>query len=447
LDGRTEVENMKKLLEYIRERVFWLADFLKGSPVASQLKDIRLILDDASGEEAQQRIDQHLSRLIDHAANHVKFYRRIGSVGDLTDFPIVNKQIIKTNREKFLSDDIALRKVTPVTTSGSTGTPFETFQDRIKRLRNTADTIYFARLAGFKIGQRLIYLKIWVQQKMQSRWRYRLQNIVPVDVVRLNDSQIALLLNKMNEDNSTIGILGYASALELISRYLDRHPEINVRKNVSSIIAMSETLNEYTRKTMERYFGVPVISRYSNLENGILAQQEKVGSGRYLVNTASYKLEILKMDRDEPAEEGETGRIVVTDLFNYAMPMIRYDTGDIGALVKTLSENSNKYLSVVEGRKLDLLYDTKGELVSSYVVYKNMWQYTEINQYQLIQEDAREYTFKINAEEDFQREEELISEFKEYLGEDAVFSVEYVSEIPLLASGKRKKIVNNYIRS
>ncbi len=45
------------------------------------------------------------------------------------------------------------------------------------------------------------------------------------------------------------------------------------------------------------------------------------------------------------------------------------------------------------------------------------------------------------------REEELISEFKTYLGEDATFSIEYVSEIPLLASGKRKKIVNNYIRS
>ncbi len=153
------------------------------------------------------------------------------------------------------------------------------------------------------------------------------------------------------------------------------------------------------------------------------------------------------MDSDEQAEDGEPGRIVVTDLFNYAMPMIRYDTGDIGSMITDASSPGKKYLATVEGRKLDLLYDTGGNLVSSYIVYKNMWQYTEIDQYQLIQEGEKEYTFKINCRDTFTRQEQLVKEFKTYLGQDADFSIEYVSEIPLLSSGKRKKIVNNYIKS
>lgn len=422
-------------------------DFLKGSPVNTHFRDIRFILENSSARESQAHIDQHLDKLIVHVVNMVEYYRSFEGITTLSDFPVVNKQIIKSQRDSFLSDDHAARSIVAVTTSGSTGTPFETFQDKNKKQRNTADTIYFAERGGYKIGQRLIYLKIWVQQKMGSNLKYWLQNLVPVDVINFNEPQIASLLNKIKKDKSAIGILGYASALELLCKYLDNHPDYFVGKNVKSAISMSESLNEYTRDRMEKFFGVPVVSRYSNLENGILAQQERDGSGNYLVNTASYIIEILKMDSDDPANEGEPGRIVVTDLFNFAQPMIRYDTGDVGAMLPAMEGNPNRYLSVVEGRKLDLLYDIEGELVSSYIVYKNMWQYTEINQYQLIQEGKREYRFKINTTEEFKREEQLISEFKTYLGEDAIFKVEYVAEIPLLASGKRKKIVNNYIKS
>jgi phenylacetate-CoA ligase len=124
--------------------------------------------------------------------------------------------------------------------------------------------------------------------------------------------------------------------------------------------------------------------------------------------------------------------------------MIRYDTGDMGALSADTDQHGNRYLDRVEGRKLDLLYATDGSLVSSYIVYKNMWQYTEITQYQLVQYGPKDYRFKINMDGAFQREPQLIREFKEFLGTDANFTVEYVDEIPLLASGKRKKIANTW---
>lgn len=427
----------------MRNVAFWTMDFLKGGSLRRNLKDISCLMGDAGADAAKGTKEKRIHDLILHATTHCQFYSKYENPISLKEFPVINKNLIKENRDSFIADNIRRRKMISITTSGSTGTPFTTFHDRRKKDRNYADTLFFAGLTGYKPGHRLIYLKIWVGQKMKSRKNYWLQNFIPVDVIRFNDNEVADLIKRMETDNSTFSILGYASALEEICKYLDRRNISTVRSNVKSIIAISETLNDYTRDGIKKYFGIPVVSRYSNLENGIIAQQ-LVGddSSKYLVNTASYFIEILRMDSDEAAVDGELGRIVVTDLFNYALPMIRYDTGDVGAIEIDPANIERKYLTTVEGRKLDLLFDTAGNLISSFLVYKNMWQYTEIDQYQLIQESEKQYTFRINVKVPFSQESKLIEEFKSFLGADADFRVEYVSEIPLLASGKRKKIVS-----
>ncbi len=434
---------MNRVVEILRLWIFWIIDFLKGGAVAKHYKEVRLFMDNRLSSIPNEKQEQHLQRLLEHATESCAYYNDLKGNNELNAFPVVDKSIIKNNGELFISRGTNLKDTFSVTTSGSTGTPFRTYQDKIKKRRNTADTIYFAGMAGYKLGHHLVYLKIWVESKMRKKLEYWIQNVLPVDVLHLNDKQIDSLIREMENGNSTIGILGYASALELICKYLDKWKYPVVNANVKSIIAISETLNNYTRNSMERYFGVPVVSRYSNLENGIIAQEELNHVGMFLINTASYHVEVLKLDSDEPAEYGELGRIVITDLFNYAMPMIRYDTGDLGALEVPSPGDSRRYFSTVEGRRLDQIYNTNGDLISSYVVYKNMWQYHEIDQYQLIQERARQYTFKINTTQQFTKEEQLVNEFKSYLGQDADIRIKYVSEIPLLASGKRKKIVNN----
>ena len=430
-----------KLLQKLRTNFFWFFDFIKGSPIKTHFKEVSNTFQIPFNKESEN----NLIKILSHSIQTTKYYKSLSISSKLLDFPVINKAIIRESFDSFCSDKYNVSELIPVVTSGSTGTPFKVYHDKNKKLRNNADTIYFASRAGFTVGDRLFYMKIFARQKMASPFHYWMQNIVPVDVIKLNDTQIAELIGQMEKSGSTFGFLGYSSALELVCKYLDKNRTEKVKANVKSIISMSESLNDYTKEITKKYFGISAVSRYSNLENGIIAQQEPDGSGRYLINTASYVVEILKMDSDEPAAPGKAGRIVVTDLFNYGMPLIRYDTGDIGTF-STKSEDGNQYLSSIEGRKLDLLYDTSGNLVSSYIVYKNMWQYTEIMQYQLIQEGQKEYTFKINAEGAFTKEDRLINEFKEYLGEDAVFNVEYVSEIPLLDSGKRRKIVNNYIK-
>lgn len=426
--------------DILRRQFFWLTDLAKGKPVKRHYNDIKLHFNLLSVKTKNSNIEQ----LLKHAVNTTKFYSKINDFSKLDQFPVINKTIIRESFNNFLSDKFTIKELIPIVTSGSTGTPFKIYQDKNKKNRNYADTIYFAKLAGYEIGHQLLYMKIWAKQKMKNPVLYWLQNMKPIDVIKLDDKQISNIIKKMENNRCSYGILGYASALELVCRYLDNYHPANVKADVRSIITMSESLNEYTKDSLKQYFNVSVVSRYSNLENGIIAQQEINGLSRFLVNTASYYVEILKINSDEKEVDGVLGRIVVTDLYNYGMPLIRYDTGDIGAIECDPNNPDKLYLSKVEGRKLDVLYDTKGNIVSSYIMYKNMWQYTEIKQYQLIQEGEKEYVFKINVENVFNREKQLVDEYKSYLGEDADFKVVYVKEIPLLASGKRRKLVNNY---
>jgi len=89
---------------------------------------------------------------------------------------------------------------------------------------------------------------------------------------------------------------------------------------------------------------------------------------------AGVVVEILALNRDQPAEPGEIGRIVVTDLHNRAMPIIRYDTGDVGAFATTSDGAPDPdRLAIVEGRRLDRIYAADGHPVSSFIFYKAIW--------------------------------------------------------------------------
>ncbi len=418
----------------IRKSIFNISDWMKGFMVNRHYNNIQNTF---NGKYSSKFA---LEKLLNHTIKNVPFYNNLKV--NIVEFPVVNKIKIKSDFDNFLANNYVNKPKIEMTTSGSTGTPFTVFQDLNKKARNHADTLYFGKLAGYELGNKLFYLKIWAKQKMASPWLYRLQNILPVDVIDLDEQRIKNMVSEIEASRQKINFLGYVSALEHFIRYAEKYDISKFNANVLSVITMSEGLSKETKIKLEKIFACSVVSRYSNLENGIIAQQE-VNSDLFLVNTASYYVEIFHPNKEELLPNGELGRIVVTDLYNYAMPMIRYDTGDFGVLQQ---KDGKTFLQTIEGRKLDLLYDTKGNMISSYIMYKNMWQYTEIEQYQLIQTGLKSYEFIINSPKGFDRENQLVSEFKQYLGEDADFKIIYVDEIPLLDSGKRRKTVNLYYK-
>ncbi|MCQ0111868.1 CoF synthetase [Zhouia amylolytica] len=426
---------------WIRNKIFWGLDFIQGNKIRHHLRDIEFILRDLDAKESINRRDQLLKELLNHAVNTTPYYSKYDTYSSLEDFPVIKKNIVIENFEKFRSIKYLNSKIHKVTTSGSTGMPFTIFHDSEKRVRNTADTIYFLQKNGYKVGEPLYYFRLW-KGETKSRMKSFLQNVTKVDISKLSEEDIFQIVERLKKDTSLKSFIGIASSLETICHYLEDNNYEPINTNAHFFIANSDSLSPFTKTAVKKYFDAPIVSRYSNEELGIIAQQENNGSDVFRINWGTYFVEILDLESDVPAKPGVVGRIVVTDLYNYAMPLIRYDTGDLASYGFV---NDEKVLTKVEGRKMDAVYTTSGELLSPYAIYPKMQDYYEyFNQYQFIQLGASEYLIKLNYKKDFIKEEEFRQNFKSLLGEDAQIIIEYVNEIPVLSSGKRKRVINLY---
>jgi phenylacetate-CoA ligase len=216
--------------------------------------------------------------------------------------------------------------------------------------------------------------------------------------------------------------------------------------HIKTIIAFAEALPERTREKLKKAFNCTIVSLYSNQENGMLAQ-ECAENKEFHVNSASYHVELLKIDTDDLASVGEPGRIVITDLFNHAMPLIRYDTGDIG-ISKDAAECgwNSQVFSSIEGKIFELIFDTRGNRISPNTISLYMWPFDKILQFQFIQENARQYVLKLNGAEGYYEDATFVDLYKGVLGQDAEIGIEHVHEIPVLESGKRRSVVNNMLK-
>ena len=434
-----------KPLELLRQKIYWELDALRGHPVKKHLDDIKSVFSTWGTPENTLKLQKTLSGMLDYVVNNVAFYKNYQGYTSLTDFPVVNKGMIKNHEKDFLSGEYEKSKLFKQETSGSTGMPFAVYQDPVKRLRATADTLFFSEKAGYELGTRLYFSRVWEDASKRSKWTCFKQNWVVHDASSLSDEAIGNLLDMWERDDSTKSVLIFASSLTAIAKYLIRE-KFQPKAKIESFITLSESLDLWTKKIIEQVYHTHVYSRYSNQELGIMAQQLP-GSNDFLLNVGSFYFELLDLNEDRAVEPGKPGRIVVTDLYNKSMPLIRYDTGDVAVAKKTVNAKRQlPILETVEGRRVDFIFDTHSNMVSPYVINTPMHEFLEIQQYQFIQESEKGYTMLLNLKNDvsFSRESELLKVLKSYLGDDAVINVKYVSEIPVLKSGKRKQVVNKY---
>lgn len=429
----------------LRSLAFWFLDALKGRTVKKAYTELKTF--DAT-DSRSARFAEHqkstLQKLLQHAMNTTKFYKKIQS-DCLSDFPIIDKNIIKNQQDDFMSNKYDIDKLFTMTTSGSTGIPFTCYQNIEKKRRVNAEVIYYSEKAGYSVGKKLIYLRAVTKENYKSKLYQWIQNETLLDICDLDDKRIEKLLRKIDRASRRGSvILSYGSTLEAIKDYFRRKGMSGLRKNnVLGVISGADMLFDDTRDAISSVCQCRCFSRYSNQENGIIGQDD-AENNVFILNEADYLVEILRMDKDIPAGEGEVGRIIITDLYNYAMPMIRYDTGDIGSI--TFIERGGIFKKAITnfgGRKVDMIFDCYGDLLSPHKISNNLWSFSEIQQYQFIQESKINYTLKINTQDRFVRQKEMEALLEKLLGDEAIIKIEEVEEIPVLASGKRKYIVNN----
>ena len=391
---------------------------------------------------------ERLGSILSFAKQHTKFYAEVR--GDrLCDFPVINKQILIDRYADFLvREDKIPGQEGPIhiqRTSGSTGIPFETRQDTLCRVQRIELIKAANELMGFHNGDPLMHLRAvkhyWAFDG-DMIWRENL-NILYVDNGNLTDEKVGRIVEAL-ATYRICAVRGYMTTLDTMTRYMVEHGIRPIRKLL--FISVGELLQEPLRRRVAEDLGCEIVSQYGNEECGVFGQSKINGSGNEIdLYRANCLFEILKIDSDEPAGDNELGRIVVTDYTNRAMPQIRYDIGDLAMVGARSADGEILSIKNLVGRKTDLIMRTDGTMFDLHnSISPEIFNNPAIRQWQFIQKDLKVYKLRLCTRDEslFAQKEHIVDLMRRILGVDAEVSVEFVNDIPVLSSGKRKIVIN-----
>ena len=431
--------------EILRKKTFWSMDRLSGGKIHKDYENIYNIFNNP--EIADEYTNKRLKHLIEHAGSFVPFYMKFKNCLSIQEYPIITKDIIKNNYSDFISEKFNSVQMKKVKTSGSQGKPFIVYHDKRKACRKKADLIFFNKQIGNDVGDK----HALIRTKNKSPLELLLQNEVLIIASKRDQKSIQQYYNILKKKNISF-IIGHPSIMVALAESIKNGKHKDNTPKIRGFIAIAEPLYEYDRIVIEETFYCQVLGRYSSEEFGIIAH-ELPGDTRYHWNIASLYTEMLALDSDLPVKAGEPGRIVVTDLFSYGMPLIRYDTGDIGVQSKKPSSiTGGPVFERIEGRVLDIIQDTDGNSIFPLSLYDQLTDFLvdfpKITDYQLIQNTRYNYTLRLKAlSKEKMNIEPLRNKLVNILGPDAKVDIEITDNLEILASGKKPFIINRLNKS
>ena len=183
---------------------------------------------------------------------------------------------------------------------------------------------------------------------------------------------------------------------------------------------------------------ISIYNEYGSSETSIIAMEDK--KYNWKISTDRLFIEILNQE-NEPVKNGETGKIVITDLYNKVFPFIRYEIGDYGSVV-----NFEKYpyliLQNLSGRISDTIILPSGKKVpglSFYYISRSVFEKSSfIREFRIIQKKIDLFIFQIVSKDNLtaKEKENIINETEKYLEPGLKINFQMVDRVQDKYSGK-----------
>ena len=445
---------MLMIIDFLNRTVLHpLAAARAGSRHLQHLKYLRRSQFDAPSVVRGRQLAR-LKTVLRHAYDTVPFYRSrwdeadihpndLKTLDDLKQFPIVTKTDLRTREREFLSASFNAKSLIVKRTSGSTGVPLTIRIDEAGKQWKAACTIRSNEWSGYRLGQRVA--KVWGNPEYrQHGWKGKVRNLLLdrttyLDTLDLDDSQILQFVKAVRRKKPGL-LFGHAHSLYLFAKRLQTDGIADVRPN--GIVSTAMPLHDWQRKVMQDVFGVAPTNRYGCEEVSLIACECEKHRGLH-VNADSVFVEIENRSplTPNPSPARGEGNLIVTDLSNFAMPLVRYRIGDVGALSDRVCECGRglPLLESIEGREADFVVTPTGRLISGISLTENFALHIRgAAQVQVIQETVHHLRIRLVPDERFNHESErqIAKLVNDTFGSGVRHDVECVSSIPQEPSGK-----------
>lgn len=409
--------------------------------------------------ELKNSQEKDLRKIISFSYENVPYYRNlfdhlklnpdsIKRIEDLEKIPILTKETIKQNWDQFKPVNLNSMKFYDRRTGGSTGTPFKYRLSKFDRFLGGALWYRGWGYAGYELGDKVVFLggaslDIGTKSNFVKLIHENIRNIRMLSSFDMSDSDMKSYSNTINNFKPKY-IYGYASSLYFFSKWLD-DSEIDVH-SPKAIFSTAEKLFPEMRKKIENVFDTDVYDTYGLNDGGVSAYECPEHSGLH-IDTERSVMEVVDAHGHQ-LDDGE-GRILATSLHNYAMPFIRYDTGDIGHIIPDTCGCGRGYrlLKEITGRQQEMLLTPEGKYVHGEFFTHIFWEISGVKEFQVVQDSPERIIIKIIPEDGFdERETNKIKSYIKRRSEGWNVEFRLVDEIERTSAGKYKFVINEMVR-
>jgi phenylacetate-CoA ligase len=404
-----------------------------------------------------------LQHLLAYAATASPYYREllarpglrpseIRSLADLERIPPIDRETFRRESPRMLVPEHAGTAIWK-STGGSTGTPIRFALDRGSNDWRTAAMLRGYGWAGVREGLPTVHLwsgavagakPVGRMGRLKKQAHHRLVRRLDLDIFALSEDTAPAYLEAMARFGAR-HLVSYGKHLYHLARMIERRG-LEVPR-LESIVLGAEKVTREEVAVIERVFGCPAFETYGCREVMLIATQCE-RRGALHVTMENLVVEVLREDGTRAAP-GEVGEVVVTDLHNYAMPFIRYRTGDVarvgGPRDVCACGRAHATLSEVEGRIVDVLRTLDGRVVPGNFFPHLMKEFDAVARYQVYQPAVRRVEVSVVLDRALTQEEEarLRGEIERVLGPTVDVAIRQVESIPLSATGKHRVAISD----
>lgn len=395
---------------------------------------------------------QELQKLLKHAYENTSYYPKvwqelgisshldIRSMDDFNKLPVTTKTDIRTHYQEFKSriHSHNFKK----STGGSTGQPFSFELDLESNTRREAIMWRGYGWLGAGLGAKTLYL--WgadlgnpsQAKSIKDALYHSFYHRKMLNSFAMNKDNMKDYVTEINRYNAKM-IVSYVNPLYELSRFiLANNLQVNAPEG---ILTGAEQLHDFQREVIEKAFNAPVYNTFGCREFMLIAAECKQEKSLH-VNSDHLVVNVVNTAGDNII--GESGDLIITDLYNYGMPLIRYANGDRATMEDKPCQCNNPLpvISSIDGRKLDIIKTPTGATIPGELFPHMFKEYAGIERFQVIQKELASITIKLICNDKFtqQDEQSIIDEVNKYSQGSLNIHIDKVDDIALTKTGKHK---------
>jgi phenylacetate-CoA ligase len=357
----------------------------------------------------------------------------IARTSDLSKLPIITKEDMRASPESYRSSESDKYSPGKAKTSGSTGKPFEFILDQRNREMEYAAVWRHLSWSGIEnLDCRIASFRGDFVSGIDSGRLWRLEfssKELVFNTYQLSQENVKSMISKINNFKPEL-IRGYPHSLYCVSKIAHDNGH-QVRFRPITIQTSSESLTETMRETIENFFGCPVSDWYSQSE--YVVSMGQCEHGKYHLTDEKG---ILTTIEDPWGNE----KIIGTSLYNYSMPFINYEIGDLVSMDGGQCDCGRKLTPInsVLGRINDIILTPDGRAISGvgmdhYIKHEITFKmstfpdYLKINQF-----DQWNYSIELFYSRDHHDEDvdTFVSGLRKLLGDDVNIKAVMLSKMP-----------------